>query len=1278
MESICGEMEVESCYTLLEVSSPKRKRKSRGATENSDKPKKPRSAYLLYYFDVHQRMQQENPDLPQSEINKCISDSWKRLNVADRGYYLERARMERDGVDPNSQSAASSQDVPGFRRILPRANYVLLPKSLGGGERAMETCVDTAMDYLGDGAPRAHPQEPLLSPVTVASEVEFSEQCVAIEALGEDATAPVQRVLSQNSTANERPVGLVQDGYKTAALLMKGEESRVVGRAYGDAENGLEGGARMPQIKADVTQLVAIIPNQGLVENKVINTTSPIMMFPLMSAVKPEPKPSFKLPIKYTRRGRGSCTTPGCVFSYVTRHKPPQCPDCGQHLGGKWVPPAKKPSVKGAISGSDPSSGKPCEDSQLSTTPSGHRTEQNDMSSKTDLDLTRNTDSDQTTLSMITQDGGSTAARRVGRKKRERTNVVSAQKTADGAVIKKSDPESTAVLALSGGQIQVIPIEKTSNAVQKRRIRAILPAPAQTNPPVQSAVLQWIAVPPDKIKTEARIIRAVKPSPNEHIVGLKPNTLKQLGHMITPRALEQKPTTVNSNQYIITDNGVKILSMLPIKKTSESSLALGLSTARGRGRCKNPTCDYVYKNRHKPQNCPTCGWELINKPAKKTKLPSSCDDVSGSELLLDASQPLTSVQKELQRHSTVSMLRCALQFPESDAELQDVFNLIHQLNVNDEERDGEISETDSEERSRWPTFYEPAATHCSLCHYPLFKGDPSSIAGLEECWLLTDRMIRLVNLQLKVCTNLQCLALHSFTDLHPGLFNVGNKLLVTLDLFFKMRHQIRQGDGPADAALNIIKHTLTDCVLSCEQMSSVQDLFCSGYWAFECLTVRDYNDMICGVCGIAPKLEIAQRNTNNVLQLKNVEFTWPDFPASDEVHVDEFWLTMENEALEQAAFPSSFPITRFDASIIAPFIPPLMRNTTIINTEKDKIISDTQHTDEPSVLMSLIHEGHLIPDQIQQHSEQELRDLLEKCGTPAEENTSKEELLACVSLLLSQIQNGLWTARQPEAHVTAGKITKVCPHQVVCGSKYLIRRETARDHVDLLVSSRFWPPVYVADCAQKVALCTDVLYPELASQMWGRNHGCFSDPTRTPQYVSCSELQDQPYSLDLSAIESNTHLHPLTKSSSCWIVCPNRPSDLHDDHTAHHAMTLCRELEPYVGVVGEMCDESGNETSRNDGVSAMAAIRRKALAFDNAAYYYLYNRLVDFLSSRDIVNQQIAEVLSVCQSGEMVIIRDALYRLGVAQINSEEQEVEDRQDDGEEVEKVVFEEVMLV
>ena len=57
--------------------------------------------------------------------------------------------------------------------------------------------------------------------------------------------------------------------------------------------------------------------------------------------------------------------------------------------------------------------------------------------------------------------------------------------------------------------------------------------------------------------------------------------------------------------------------------------------------------------------------------------------------------------------------------------------------------------------------------------------------------------------------------------------------------------------------------------------------------------------------------------------------------------MDDFWLTMESEAIEQAAFPSDIPVTQVDASIVAPFIPPLMRSPAVINTEKDKVPSDT-------------------------------------------------------------------------------------------------------------------------------------------------------------------------------------------------------------------------------------------------------------------------------------------------------------------------------------------------
>uniref|UniRef100_A0A8C8FUP8 HMG box domain-containing protein n=1 Tax=Oncorhynchus tshawytscha TaxID=74940 RepID=A0A8C8FUP8_ONCTS len=82
----------------MEVKSPKKRKKNKAQQGRSCRnPKSP--AYLLYYFDVHQTIQQEFPSLHQSEIIKRISGCWKRLNVADKGYYLEKAHLEKEGMD---------------------------------------------------------------------------------------------------------------------------------------------------------------------------------------------------------------------------------------------------------------------------------------------------------------------------------------------------------------------------------------------------------------------------------------------------------------------------------------------------------------------------------------------------------------------------------------------------------------------------------------------------------------------------------------------------------------------------------------------------------------------------------------------------------------------------------------------------------------------------------------------------------------------------------------------------------------------------------------------------------------------------------------------------------------------------------------------------------------------------------------------------------------------------------------------------------------------------
>lgn len=155
-----------------------------------------------------------------------------------------------------TQSSAS-QDIPGFRRILPRTDYVLLPNTSVGEDRpgaSMDMCMQ------GD------------SPLTLGSEVELVEQCVTVEPLSEDIVVPLSRsaalqgILPQCSTSTGRLLTFSQHSRQSTSLVVKedggGASDRAFGRAYDmEAEEGLEGVATISQVKAEATHLVAIVPS---------------------------------------------------------------------------------------------------------------------------------------------------------------------------------------------------------------------------------------------------------------------------------------------------------------------------------------------------------------------------------------------------------------------------------------------------------------------------------------------------------------------------------------------------------------------------------------------------------------------------------------------------------------------------------------------------------------------------------------------------------------------------------------------------------------------------------------------------------------------------------------------------------------------------------------------------------------------------------------------------------------------------------------------------------
>ncbi|GCC21953.1 HMG domain-containing protein 3 isoform X1 [Chiloscyllium punctatum] len=1336
--------EIEGCYSCTKSFSPKKKKKWKDQSEDGGKKiKKPRPAYLLYYYDTHLKVQQDFPNLPRSEINKKISESWRRLSVAEKGIYLEKAKLEKEGIDPsdklvNASTGAPPTDIPGFRKILPRSSYIIIPTSGLPGDGNGQQLAQSPTPRGGE----CNPTWQTLTHDTIQSlftgPIDSTEESIAIDGITDEAfihTETMQEIvtsemLSQfSNSGDDRVAGELTTNETTLELTHPYDSPCVVieGTLIGTGSDASESVTSCTnQQTMEANPVMAVLSNQSkpsgnlsshktlgqavCVNNKqdsgenVPASTAQFLMLPLtskQSSTTPTKKPIFSHKTTYTRRGRGSCPNPSCLFTYVTRHKPPQCPNCGKWLGGKWIPKGKELQVLNVhVECNQEKQNKETTDVSIGTKDTAQSSLESSQAVTQLLNVASEDQGEEEQQQMQTNwqqtvhvgpDESATAMSTV-----QTEEQVLPVQLCNAALTDEHTMESQSEVVVKELEVLTHQISRVSNTVisgshgvnnmkpgsrqglqvrrrnkakgraksslmtgaARSRPRVILPA-TPSNAASQSGVTYIrvvtmpvnqaepaesnVSSPSQKAIARGSLAKSLLSSPPPS--GLKPSTLKQLGHSVLhPNYEEEEQTGLKA----ATENGspqaaavsVKTVCLTLPKTNKASAFDLGLATCRGKGRCKNPKCTYVYMNRYKPGICPKCGYDFTRD--KQDIKPSKPAINSALSLgLLNPEEGLTQASKDLQRQTTLLLLRRTVQIPENEAELHEVFSLIQEMNSSRLIL-STVNETITLEQNSWPNYFESSATICGLCDSQLYKGGQNSVAGPEECWLLTESQFQVVIVQAKICLNPHCLALHNFTDISSGLFNIGNKLLVSLDLLFKIRNHIKLGEDPRDVTIPILNSVqkFTEKILSDEQLNQLQELLWNGYWAFESLTIRDYNDMICGICGVAPKLEVAQRSPENILALKNVEFTWPDFPTSDEVNVEDFWSTMENEAIEQAAFPSSIPITKFDASIIAPFIPPLLRAPVVVNSEKDKNPQPQSVAGNPRMLVKLLRDEVFKPEELNFYSETEIKNLLVSCDIPFHPDDSKEHLCSSLFALYSYVLDGSTAQVQPPCDVTGGKVYKLCLHQVVCGSKYLVRRESARDHVDLLVSSRYWPPVYVVDMAPHVALNADVRYPEIAGQIWGHKQGCFSDPLEAPKHVSCPELLDQHYAMDVLLTENNIQ-HPITKSNARRIVYHDKDQSTGKNTTAgHHSISLCSELGPYSDVLESIPD------------SKVQNVRQKSITFENATYYFLYNRLVDFLTSRDIVNQQISEVLQSCQPGE-VVIRDSLYRLGIAHLNTE-------------------------
>lgn len=192
---------------------------------------------------------------------------------------------------------------------------------------------------------------------------------------------------------------------------------------------------------------------------------------------------------------------------------------------------------------------------------------------------------------------------------------------------------------------------------------------------------------------------------------------------------------------------------------------------------------------------------------------------------------------------------------------------------------------------------------------------------------------------------------------HAGVFNISNKLFVSLDILFDMRSHVKQGESPGNCAHAVLESTWLSgnkLNLSQSELRYLEQKLYDGYFAFEAVTHRDWNAGICGVCGIAPVFESGDGNCKNYTPLKKgqvwcvgkrcetlkwylifLQCVWPDsisYHFTGVVDIDGWWKALEENIVEASVFTAAKPMP-IEAHTIAPWIPPIARASTVINTE---------------------------------------------------------------------------------------------------------------------------------------------------------------------------------------------------------------------------------------------------------------------------------------------------------------------------------------------------------
>ena len=519
----------------------------------------------------------------------------------------------------------------------------------------------------------------------------------------------------------------------------------------------------------------------------------------------------------------------------------------------------------------------------------------------------------------------------------------------------------------------------------------------------------------------------------------------------------------------------------------------------------------------------------------------------------------------------------------------------------------------------------PKETICYFCDSPLTS--PQLITERGSI-LQIDCLTKNVTTYFKKCSN--CEVCYRYQEHEYGIHNFNDISFISIKVCHLLRDCLLQ-HIPIGSVVKVLEMKLR-CSLNSQTILN-------AYLHFDAMSNHSY-DFNCVLCGYFPQIlimdlnrKIAFRCPAEKLQLSENEIE----NAKDVVNVNDFWKNVKR-CMVLRGFPGRH-VKEFDIqpSLLnwAPFIGKNTRNgDEVYNTEIRKIQPHSQALE--SNCRDVTEERIL--ELLSKNGAKEVAELYKKLGGSG--TGSKLDLIMKIKNIINNDEAKFKKVFSKIWGYSGGWASATCPHGIVYALKFVLRAESHRDYVDLLLSMQHQPTVSVIDMAHLVVAHGNKKKPK----MFHPNNGMIAEPTEENIKKAASSNLSVSFLFLKEPHLNVTHCansHPINGSSVRMCLFDR----FHEKNTKESKEILRRvtHVEKLSGFLNTQRDEQLHSACRYD-----SRFYNNMLPVN---HIFLFRSIMDFRNE----SQNKLKVSNVTALAKQPLYRDAYGRLLLTKENIAEE-----------------------